>query len=905
MQKNTLSRRVFTRLFLGCALAGSAALPLRAADYPSTVLADSPKAYYRLSDDTTRNKINQNIGSLGAAGNATNDLGLEHSFPGVILGDRDRAAFFDFASRAEIPWNAAINPPNTQPFTVEAWFYPASDQTATGQCPINNRYAYGGVDRQGWVFFQRKPSTDYDGGEQVGWNFRMFRGVGGNSGLDVTSLVPYEVGKWTHVVVVYEPNNVTDASVTMYINGVAANTNVWTGGSDGTEPGYVANTNDHAPSEAVDGPAKLALGNYNNTALGSLNPFFGGIDEFAFYAAKLTPEQILAHYQNALNPARTTSYEALIQADHPVVYLRMNEIPPGADTAINYGETRAAGLATHTAEVRHPAASALDKRFEDGSAAYHYRNGNSTTTMPYLADNNPDAGIPFTFETWIRPMSDKQGGQAPFNNRWVGGTGRTGWVVFQRNPNATYPASEGLGWNFRMYSGDGTSGQDILTETDYTVGEWQHLVFTWQPQTDNGDPGGNGNHQWQGILTAYVNGVPVNTNESALYAANRAETETSAPAADLAIGSYNAASTLGNNPFEGDIDEVALYNNYVLTPDQILAHYQAGTNLFLGGTNYETLVLTAPFTGPERQGPKTYLRFNDTARYPAINSGTLGVAADGNLVRVANDSAGPRAPGFAGFESSNTAVALDGAKQWASLNNPSGLNISGQITLEAWVKPSATQGAKARIVSHGPPTLSDFLAADPPLETNASLLIGNEVFLRIDDSGANYMAGSSDGIVTNGVSFAVPSGDLGSTTWIHLAATYNGTHWKLYRNGVEVASALSAIGALPLGNNGDWAIGATGNGWADNFAGSIDEVAIYSTALPPERIAAHYTSGKDGQQATLTIERVSSTQVKITWGGGTLQETSTINGKFSNVPGSPVSPLTIDAVGTKFYRLAF
>jgi hypothetical protein len=65
----------------------------------------------------------------------------------------------------------------------------------------------------------------------------MYRGVGGSTGLDVTSLVPFEVGKWQHVVAVYDPVQVSNATLTIYINGVAANTNVWTGGAGG-EPGY-------------------------------------------------------------------------------------------------------------------------------------------------------------------------------------------------------------------------------------------------------------------------------------------------------------------------------------------------------------------------------------------------------------------------------------------------------------------------------------------------------------------------------------------------------------------------------------------------------------------------------------------------------------------------------------------
>src|SRR3954447_7849349 len=125
------------------------------ADYSTVVLQDSPLAYYRFNDSVDRSGLQQNSGSLGAAGNASTDLGVVHSIPGAIAGEGDRAAFFDFASRTEIPWNAAINPPNTQAFTMEAWFYPVSDQTATGQSPVNNRYAPSGANRQGWVIFQR------------------------------------------------------------------------------------------------------------------------------------------------------------------------------------------------------------------------------------------------------------------------------------------------------------------------------------------------------------------------------------------------------------------------------------------------------------------------------------------------------------------------------------------------------------------------------------------------------------------------------------------------------------------------------------------------------------------------------------------------------------------------------
>jgi len=927
---------------IGTVLAGLLSLPVlmtpaARADYASTVLADGPKAYYRLNDNSTRTLLNQNLGSLGAAGNATNDMasvsgGVVHPIPGAIVGDADTAEFFDLTTRTEIPFNAALNPPNTQPFTVEAWLYPVNDQDTTsygGMAPLCNRWTQGG-NRQGWVMYQRRPNADYSTpAEGIGWEFRMYDNLSTSTRLDVISGVPFQLGTWQHVVVVYDPVQLSNATLTIFINGVQANQTTWNGGTSGTAPGYGACTGDHNP--APNGQPALALGGYNNANSGTYgfsNPWIGGVDEFAFYSAKLTPAQILAHYQNGTNANRSQSYSSLIQSLNPAAYLRLDETAPGPDLAVNLGGLGRdagggtggiAGLGTNTADVRHPAPGAVASDAKSGATAYHNRNGNSTTTIPYDPANNgkipgssvASAGTPFTFEAWLRPMRDNQGGQCPVNNRYVHSGHRTGWVVFQRNPNLSYPPSEGHGWDFRMYDGYDGSGQDLLTGDptsplgDYTIGKWQHLVVTWEPQLDQGDLGGYGNDTWLGTLTGYVDGQPVATNANIFYAANQSPTEDATPAADLAVGSYNAASTLGNNPFEGDVSDLAVYNNYVLTPDQILAHYQAGTKSSYG-TNYATLVLTAAATPPivERTTlPATYLRLNDPAGYPAANTGSLGSAAGGNLDLTTNTAAGPQAPAYAGFEASNTALPLNGVKQWASLNNPAGLEIASQITLEAWVQPAAAQGTTARIVSHGPQTLSGFLGKDLP----GSVTNTSEVFLRIDGAGAHYSVGTArydDGTATTtttAASAVVPSGDLGGSAWVHLVGTYNGSAWSLYRNGVLVATQADATGALTV-DNGDWAIGATGNGWADNFAGNVDEVAIYNKALTPAQVASHYVIGKAGTTA-ITITRASASNVTINYPvGTTLQQASVITGPYTQVGSASPPVYTTAATGTKFYR---
>jgi hypothetical protein len=912
--------------------------------YPSVVQGDGALGYYRFNDSLTRNLININSGTLGAAGNATNDLatvtgGVVHSFPGAIAGDQDRAVFFDFTTRTEIPFNSALNTPNTQPFSVEAWIYPVNDQDTTsfgGMGVLANRWTQGG-NRQGWVVYQRRPNSDYSpAAEGVGWEFRMYNDLDTSGHLDVVSQVPFQLGKWQHVVFVYDApgGDPLVATLTVYVDGVFANAVTNTSGVQGYSPC----TGNHDP--APNGQPAMALGNYNNAnsgTFGAANPWFGGIDEYAWYPSALTPAQVLAHYQNGTNANRSQSYSSLVLSHSPAAYLRLNEIAPGGDIALNLGGVGrdanngaggAAGLGNHTAEVRHPAGGAVASDKKSGATAYHNRNGNSTTTIPFqLANNGQDpadpttnsAKVPFTFEAWLRPMKDQQGGQAPVNNRSVGGTGRTGWVIFQRNPNSSYPVSEFYGWNFRMFSGNGSGGQDVLTGleltndvsapfiTNYTVGKWQHLVVTWEPQTDNGDPAGNGNNQWAGILTAYVDGVQSGINTNALYAVNLAvpeagvNTASGGAPADLAIGSYNAASGIGSNPYEGDVAELAIYNNYILTPDQIMAHYQAGTNSTYG-TNYSALVLTAAAVPPitERTTlPATYFRLNDIAKYPAGNSGSLGYLANGNLNLTTNDAAGPVTTGF---ENPNQAVPLDGLKQWVSLNNPAGLNISGQITLEAWVKPGATQGTIARIISHGPPTPSNF---DPStILLDGSLASTNEVFLRIEDAGLTYSVGSSDGFTSHTASAAVSGGDLGSAQWIHLAGTYDGTNWRLFRNGTQIGISASAVGALPI-FGADWAIGSTGNGWADNFTGNIDEVAIYGTALTPATIAAHYYVGLNGP-VSLSIAKAAGSTVTVTWPAGTLQESTSLGGTYTDVlvSGNPATSPYNTATGTsKFYRV--
>jgi hypothetical protein len=786
----------------------SAAAVARASDYSAAVAADNPLAYYRLGDAPTTLSTARNAGLLGAAANGTH-IGATHGAFGAIVGSANGSAYYDGSgARTVVPYLAALNPPASQPFTIEAWVKPTIDGLGNAQAPLFNRHSSG--NRQGWVFFQRSSGT--------GFNFRMYNENGSSQSVDITG-GPYTVNAWNHLVATWD-----GTTATLYINGQPA-------GSQAA--GYVANSD-----------IGLSVGAYAANNPGD-NPYTGYVDEVAWYSNALSAAQVLAHYDLGTNAARTVGYEAQVAADGAALYLHLNE-----PNAVNSGTLGAAVDGTHTVGVKLGQPGAIVGS-ADTAATYtglQQSDGGSPTIIPYHPALNPSGS--FTIECWIKPTVNGYGNsQCPLHNRAAtqsnGNGDRTGWDFFQRD--------QGTGWNWRLFNGSGSTRVFNITGGPYTVGQWHHIVGVYDASVPS--------------ATLYQNGVVV--------ASSSAPSGTYAPKTngDFAIGSYSnpALNDLGyENAFTGSIDEVAIYPS-ALSGATVLSHYQNGTNA-ARGTPYETLVAAS--------SPAGYWRLDEPQHSVAVNSGSLGSDADGIRANT-TVLAGPSSPAWAGFETNNGACRFDGSSSYLELGgNPAGLNFTGPITVEAWVKPDAAQNNFGDVVAHG---VND---AD-----------NEEMMLRLT-SGATYDVASWDG-VTHGTSVAIPGGDLGGTDWIHLAGTYNGTDWKLYRNGLEVATGTDATGSI-LVTNAAWGIGARGR-WRSAFGilagaafpdraftGGVDEVAIYNHALSAARVAAHYSAGLLGAHP-ITIQR-SGANVIITWPAGTLQEANEVTGPFTDVgAGSPFS----------------
>jgi len=163
-----------------------------------------------------------------------------------------------------------------------------------------------------------------------------------------------------------------------------------------------------------------------------------------------------------------------------------------------------------------------------------------------------------------------------------------------------------------------------------------------------------------------------------------------------------------------------------------------------------------------------------------------------------------------------SALSFDGVNDWVTVGDANSLDLSSGLTLSAWVNP-AVAGSSWRTVLLK--------------ERGGGLsyaLYGNK-----DTGQPSGHVSTPFESNTNGTS-ALPVG-----VWSHLATTYDGANLRLFVNGVQVSSR-AVIGAIPA-DTGALRIG--GNAvWAEWFRGLIDEVRVYSRALPAAELQSDMAS---------------------------------------------------------------
>src|SRR6185436_11043782 len=102
-------------------------------------------------------------------------------------------------------------------------------------------------------------------------------------------------------------------------------------------------------------------------------------------------------------------------------------------------------------------------------------------------------------------------------------------------------------------------------------------------------------------------------------------------------------------------------------------------------------------------------------------------------------------------------------------------------------------------------------------------------------------------------SAAVTNFTVDTTKWYHVVGTFDGTNLKIYVNGnlgqstpIAGTARANTNSTIPLG------LGARSDGASGFFeyAGDLDECAMYTTALSASQVLAHYQAGTNPAPAT-------------------------------------------------------
>ncbi len=154
-------------------------------------------------------------------------------------------------------------------------------------------------------------------------------------------------------------------------------------------------------------------------------------------------------------------------------------------------------------------------------------------------------------------------------------------------------------------------------------------------------------------------------------------------------------------------------------------------------------------------------------------------------------------------------LSFNGAGQLVDLGNPPDLDVSGDVTLAAWVRPLAVDGYR-NIVAHG-------FRWGP----------NGDLSLRIHDGDYEFTAWDA---VDHLVGATVPAGDIDG--WHHVVGVFERGIYRLYRDGELLAEQADAF--VPIQVDAPWAVGgrsATTPPEDRYFDGFIDEVRVYGRAL--------------------------------------------------------------------------
>ncbi len=304
-----------------------------------------------------------------------------------------------------------------------------------------------------------------------------------------------------------------------------------------------------------------------------------------------------------------------------------------------------------------------------------------------------------------------------------------------------------------------------------SLGQWYHLVAVFQ----NGSPN-----------LMYINGILVGQSANAAITHDTAQ--------DLLIGKAGWYSSF----FNGSIDDTRVYN-YARSANQIKADY----NKSAGGKGASMKVASLQEQQNASDGLVGYWKMDE-----ASWAGAAGEVVDSSGAGNNGTATGANTTSTAKF---GMAGSFDGTDDYVDAGNAASLNITGDITISAWVK-STKNGAWQGIVK----------------KSSTPEYNGYGLFKSLTNYFSVFGGVYSDNAYTD-------------QDWHFLVAVNQNGRYYLYVDGVKQNGTVAGIPTISAQN---LQIGRNyGNYNGEYFQGQIDDVKIYNKARSAEQIRRDYETG--------------------------------------------------------------
>jgi RHS repeat-associated protein len=221
-------------------------------------------------------------------------------------------------------------------------------------------------------------------------------------------------------------------------------------------------------------------------------------------------------------------------------------------------------------------------------------------------------------------------------------------------------------------------------------------------------------------------------------------------------------------------------------------------------------------------GAQPYWRLGET-------SGTSFASAVGSFTGTWSGSPTLAVPGALNGDA-NTAVTLNGtgqSTQYGTVANAAGLSKTNNFSLELWVKRSSARSGVLQAIAGKPLT-----TATKSENYALWLTTANKPQFEV---GAG--TGTKFAVVTSSTAIS------DTTAWHHVVGTFASGVLKIYLDGNLVGTNSAAGFTSVVTNSSTFDVGRSGT--TNYFSGSIDEIALYGTALTATQISDHSNKGNN------------------------------------------------------------